>query len=117
MSSLRQRVRNARKGSPCWSCSSSLCSWGLVTALAVPNLERLRTAVTAKTERDYILDQFAGLGRQAMLQGRAYVVFGTGGAQGAGLAEPARETADAAPEEPRARPCRRFVRSDVPCGS
>ena len=77
---------------------------GLVTALAVPNLERLRTAVTRTTERDYILDQFAGLGRQAMLKGRAYVVFGTGGAQGVGLAEPARETVDAASEESRARP-------------
>ena len=49
---------------------------GLVTALAFPNLERLRGAVTSKTDRDYILDQFAGLGRHAMLQGRAYVVFG-----------------------------------------
>ena len=77
---------------------------GLVTALALPNLERLQAAITRKTERDYILDQFAGLGRQALLQGRVYVVFGTGGEQDAGLSEPVRETADAAPAELRARP-------------
>lgn len=57
---------------------------GLVTALAMPNLERLSAGVARKTERDRILDQFAGLGRRAMLQGRSYVVFGSGGAEDAG---------------------------------
>lgn len=57
---------------------------GLVTALAMPNLERLSAGVARETERDRILDQFAGLGRRAMLQGRSYVVFGSGGAEDAG---------------------------------
>lgn len=62
---------------------------GLVTALAMPNLERLSAGVARKTERDRILDQFAGLGRRAMLQGRSYVVFGSDGAQDAEDADPA----------------------------
>ena len=69
---------------------------GLVTTLALPNLERLRGAVTSKTERDYILDQFAGLGREAMLQRRAYVVYGSVRAQGGALPAPVGETAGAA---------------------
>ena len=52
---------------------------GLVTAIAVPNLERLYAAVTRGADRDHILDQFSGLGRRAMHQGRSYVVFSTGG--------------------------------------
>ena len=48
----------------------------LVTTLAMPNLERLSAGMTRKTERDRILDQFVGLGRRAMLQGRSYVVLG-----------------------------------------
>lgn len=52
---------------------------GLVAAIAFPNLERLYGAVTRETERDHILDQFAGLGLRAMRQGRNFVVFGAGG--------------------------------------
>ena len=52
---------------------------GLVTAIAVPNLERLYAAVTREADRDYILDQFSGLGRRALHLGRSYVVFSTGG--------------------------------------
>ena len=48
---------------------------GLVTALAVPNLQRLYASVSRTTERDYILDQFEGLGRDALANRRAYVVF------------------------------------------
>ena len=70
----------------------------LVTALAIPNLERLHATLTRKVERDYILDQFVGLSRQALLQGRSYVVVGTGGAQEAERAVPARETTRAALE-------------------
>ena len=51
---------------------------GLVAAIAFPNLERMAAAFTRATERDHILDQFAGLGRRAFHQGRSYVVFGTG---------------------------------------
>lgn len=74
---------------------------GLVTTLALPNLERLQGAVTASTERDYILDQLAGLGREAMLRRRAYVVFGSGGAPEAGFPGTAEETADAGALRPR----------------
>ena len=52
---------------------------GLVAAIAFPNLERLYAAVTRETERDYILDQFAGLGLRAMRQGRSFVVFDAAG--------------------------------------
>ena len=77
---------------------------GLVTALAFPNLERLQGAVTSKTERDYILDQFAGLGRQAMLRRRAYVVFGSDRVQDAGRSDIAGGTADATAQDRRAWP-------------
>lgn len=76
---------------------------GLLGALALPNLERLRGAVTTRTERGYILDQIAGLGRQAMLQERAYVVLGTRREGDAGIADAARTTLDAAPEQPPPR--------------
>ena len=46
----------------------------LVAGLAIPNLERLYAGAVRSTERAYILDQFASLGRRAMQQGRAYVV-------------------------------------------
>ena len=49
---------------------------GLATAIAMPNLERLYVSATRASERDYVLDQVAALGREAMLNGRAYVVFG-----------------------------------------
>lgn len=61
---------------------------GLVTAVALPNLERLYVAATRTSERDHVLDQVAALGREAMLRGRAYVVFGN--AQAPGAAEAAR---------------------------
>ena len=50
----------------------------LIAALAVPNLDRLYASIQRQTERDYILDQFAGLGRMALLRGRGFVVAGTG---------------------------------------
>ena len=50
----------------------------LIAALAVPNLDRLYASIQRQTERDYILDQFAGLGRMALLRGRGLVVAGTG---------------------------------------
>ena len=74
---------------------------GLTATLALPNLERLVASITRETERDHILDQFAGLGRQAMLQRRGYVVFGAGGAPDAESREAPRKTADAAPGKPR----------------
>lgn len=73
---------------------------GLVTALAMPNLERLAAGVATRTQRDRILDQFAGLGRQAMLQRRNYVVFGTGAGQDTEPPAPGWETADTARGEP-----------------
>ena len=48
---------------------------GLLTALAVPNLQRLFVSVSTSTERQHILDQFEALGRDALANGRAYVVF------------------------------------------
>ena len=58
---------------------------GLVVVLAVPNLERLYEGFVRKAEQGRILNRMAGLGREAMLRGRAYAVYGTGGdADGAG---------------------------------
>ena len=51
---------------------------GLVTVLAVPNLQRLYEGFTKRAEQGRILNQIAGLGRQAMLRGRAYALYGTG---------------------------------------
>ena len=50
----------------------------LLTMMAVPNLRRLSGAVTRTTERNAILDRLANLGRQAMLQRRAYLIVGSG---------------------------------------
>lgn len=49
----------------------------LLTIMAVPNLRRLSGAVTRTTERNAILDRLANLGRQAMLQRRAYLLVGS----------------------------------------
>lgn len=62
---------------------------GLVTVLAVPNLERLYEGFTRKAEQGRILNQIGGLGREAMLRGRAYAVFGTG--EDSAAAQPGRQ--------------------------
>ena len=49
---------------------------GLITALALPNLQRLQEILARTTERDRILEQLAGLGREAMLGGRTYLILG-----------------------------------------
>ena len=67
---------------------------GLITALAMPNLQRLAASVARSTERDRILTELAGLGRRAMLEGRDYVVFGAGGRRDAGSPPAARETVE-----------------------
>lgn len=84
---------------------------GLVTALALPNLERLVAAVTRNTERDHILDQLAGLGQRAMLERRSYVIFGTGDAPPAPLSDPVHEAEEAvASAGERMRPAAQFPR-------
>ena len=50
----------------------------MITALVAPNTERLYASIEGKTGRDYILDQFAGLGRMALRHGQAYVVSPSG---------------------------------------
>ena len=62
---------------------------GLVTALAMPNLSQLYTSVTGAAERDYILDQFAGMGQKALLSGQGFVVLGTADAAEARLSQQA----------------------------
>ena len=59
----------------------------LLTVMAVPNLQRWYAAVTRTTERNAILNRLANLGRQAMLQRRAYLLVG-GGAQDAVMKKP-----------------------------
>ena len=53
---------------------------GLLAAVAAPNLERLYAGLTRNIERDYILRQFADLGRYARQQGQTYVIQGAGDA-------------------------------------
>ena len=50
---------------------------GLIGALVLPNLERFTAGVTLNSERDLILNEIAGLGTEALLQGRGFVVLGT----------------------------------------
>ena len=57
---------------------------GLVTVLTMPNLVRLYEGFTKRAEQGRILNQIAGLGREAMLRERAYAVYGT-------RSDPARE--------------------------
>ena len=48
-----------------------------ITAVVLPNFERLTESATRTTQREHILNQFAGLGAAAMLDGQDYVVVGT----------------------------------------
>ena len=52
---------------------------GLIAALAAPNLQRLYGSLTRATERDFIVDQIAGLGAEALMRGRDYVLLDTTG--------------------------------------
>ncbi len=74
----------------------------IIAALAAPNLGRLYTSIQGRTERDYILDQFAGLGRTALRHGRTYVVSSTlaSGPQSGTSPEPR----TVAPSDPEADP-------------
>lgn len=63
---------------------------GLLAALALPNLQRLYEGFARTTERDRILEQFAGLGREAMLRGRTYLILGDSPQWAEGQACPAR---------------------------
>ena len=72
----RKEARRLRVGFTLLELLVVLALLALATAIAMPNLERLYAAATRATERDYVLDQVAALGRQAVLDGRAYVAFG-----------------------------------------
>ena len=72
-----KRTRSRRRGFTLLELLVVLALLGLVTAIAMPNLQRLYVAATQAGERDYVLDQVAALGREAALRGRAYVVFGS----------------------------------------
>lgn len=79
----RTKRRSRRGGFTLLELLIVLALLGLATAVAFPNLERLYVAATRTSERDHVLDQVAALGREAMLRGRAYVVFGNARAPGA----------------------------------
>ena len=74
--SCRKVVRRPRGGVTLLELLVVLALLGLVTAIAMPNLERLYVAATQASERDYVLSQIAALGREAALRGRAFVVVG-----------------------------------------
>lgn len=71
----RRAVGRFRAGFTLLELTVVLALLGLLTALAVPNLQRLFASVSTSTERRHILDQFEALGREALANGRAYVVF------------------------------------------
>ncbi len=48
---------------------------GIVAAVVAPNLPNFVEAVTNRTDRDRVLDEIAGLGTHARLQGRALLVW------------------------------------------
>ena len=77
LDTCRKGVRSPRSGFTLLELLVVLALLGLATAIAMPNLERLYASVTRTSERDHVLDQVAALGREAMLNGRAYVVFGS----------------------------------------
>jgi len=58
---------------------------GLVSVLALPNLQSLYEGFTGRAEQGRLLNRLAGIGREAMLRQRAYAVYGTGN-QGTGVA-------------------------------
>ena len=66
----------------------------VIAAIAAPSLGRLHASIQRQSERNYILDQFAGLGHMALRHGQSYVVAATG--------SPALEAA-ASPEPPPLR--------------
>ena len=93
----------------------------LVAGIAFPNLERLYAGAVRSTERAYILDQFASLGRRAMQRGRAYVVVGSGDTSPAATGEaddpgPARRRPGGLALPPAARPDRAPDVIDLPEG-
>ena len=57
----------------------------LIGALALPNLTGLYGSAARAVEREQILDQFAAIGPDALLNGRGYVVYGTAAAQNASM--------------------------------
>ena len=93
----------------------------LVAGIAYPNLERLYAGAVRSTERAYILDQFASLGRRAMERRRAFVVVGSGDASRATTGEaddpgPARRRPPGLAFPPAARPDRAPDVIDLPAG-
>jgi len=78
----RQRIESKRihrrlRGFSLLELMVVLSLLGLVTLLAFPNLQRLYEGFAKRSEQGRILNQIAGLGREAMLRGRAYGVYET----------------------------------------
>ena len=71
---FRENLHRADRGFTLLELLIVLLLMAMIAAVAAPNLGRLHTRIQGKTERDYILDQFAGLGRTALRHGRNYVV-------------------------------------------
>ena len=51
----------------------------MIASIAAPRLASLYTGVRIESERAYILDQLAGLGRKALRQRQTYIVTSSGG--------------------------------------
>ena len=79
---------------------------GLVAGLAIPNLERLYAGTVRSTERDYILDQIASLGRRAMQERRTYVLAGYDGGQDPEAGERVARGGSGSSDGPAIRPAR-----------
>lgn len=55
----------------------------MIVSIAAPRLSSLYASARIGSERAYILDQFASLGRMALRQGRAYIVSPSGASRAA----------------------------------
>ncbi|MBF2760388.1 MAG: hypothetical protein ISN28_08975 [Ectothiorhodospiraceae bacterium AqS1] len=67
----------------------ALALLGLLSAVAIPNLQNIFGGVDRTVQRDRIIDQIAGLGRLALVERSAWVVMGATGASSDGQPPPA----------------------------
>ena len=67
--------RKRQKGFTLLELIVVLVIFGVIGALALPNLQNLYAAATRRADRDVVLDQIARLGAEALLRGRGLVIW------------------------------------------
>ena len=89
-----RRRRRSAGGFSLFELMIVLALFGLLAAVALPNLQNIYDSITLATQRDRLLDQFSALGREAVLRGRDQVVLGTVGESAQMEDEDAQELGD-----------------------